>query len=48
MTNLVRQVSGVLDLNDLLLIVSIAVFVPVRLAFPLAVQIVLAKRINSV
>jgi hypothetical protein len=48
MTNLVRQMSGSLNLNDLLLIVSIAVFVPLRLALPLAVQIVLAKRINNV
>jgi hypothetical protein len=34
-----------LDLNDLLLVISIALFVPLRVAFPLAAQIV-SRRIN--
>jgi hypothetical protein len=45
MMNLLRQIRGALDLNDLLLIMSIALFLPLRLAFPLAAQIV-GKRLN--
>ena len=45
MKNFLRQIRETLDLNDLLLIMSIALFVPLRLAFPLAAQIV-GKRIN--
>lgn len=48
MMNLFRQVRGTLNLNDLLLIVSIAFFIPLRLAFPLAVQIVVRRRANNV
>jgi hypothetical protein len=48
MMNLIRQVRGARNLNDLLLIVSIALFIPLRLAFPLAVQIVLSRRTNTV
>jgi hypothetical protein len=36
MTNLLRQMRGRLDLHDLLLIVSIALSIPLRLALPLA------------
>jgi len=45
MMNLVRQMRGTLTLNDLLLIMSIALSIPLRLAFPLAVEIV-SRRIN--
>jgi hypothetical protein len=45
MMNLVRQMRGTLTLNDLLLIVSIALSIPLRLAFPLVVEIV-SRRIN--
>lgn len=45
MMSLVRQMRGTLDLNDLLLMISIALFVPLRLALPLAAQIV-STRIN--
>jgi len=45
MMNLVRQMRGTLNLNDLLLIISIALSIPFRLAFPLAVEIV-SRRIN--
>ena len=45
MMNLVRQMRGTLTLNDLLLIMSIAFSIPLRLAFPLAVEIV-RRRIN--
>ena len=43
MMNLFRQVRGTLNLNDLLLIASIAFFIPLRLAFPLAIQLVVRK-----
>jgi hypothetical protein len=46
MMNLMREIRGTLDLNDLLLIISIALFVPLRLAFPLAAQIVSRRIIN--
>jgi hypothetical protein len=39
MINVMRQMRGTLNLNDLLLIVSLALFLPLRLAFPLATQI---------
>jgi hypothetical protein len=45
MMNLVRQMRGTLNLNDLLLIISIALSIPLRLAFPLAFEIV-SRRIN--
>jgi hypothetical protein len=45
--NLFRQVRGTLNLNGLS-IVSIGFFIPLRLAFPLAVQIVLSRRTNTV
>ena len=45
MMNLVRQMRGTLNLNDLLLIMSIAFSIPLRLAFPLVVEIV-RMRIN--
>lgn len=45
MMNLVRQMRGTLSLNDLLLIMSIALSIPLRLAIPLAVEIV-SRRIN--
>jgi hypothetical protein len=45
MMNLMRQMRGTLDLNDLLLIMSIGLSIPLRLAFPLAAQIV-SRRIN--
>ena len=45
MMNLVRQMRGTLSLNDLLLIMSIALSIPLRLAVPLAVEIV-SRRIN--
>jgi hypothetical protein len=43
--NLVTQMRGMLNLNDLLLIMSIALSVPLRLAVPLVVEIV-SRRIN--
>jgi hypothetical protein len=46
MMNLMREIRGTLDLNDLLLIISFALFVPLRLAFPLAAQIVSRRIIN--
>ena len=46
MMNFVKQMSGTLNLNDLLLIVSIALSIPLRLAFPLAAEIV-SRRINE-
>jgi hypothetical protein len=46
MMNLMREIRGTLDLNDLLLIISIALFVPLRLAFPLAAQIASRRIIN--
>jgi hypothetical protein len=45
MMNLVRQMRGTLSLNDLLVIMSIALSIPLRLAIPLAVEIV-SRRIN--
>lgn len=45
MMDLVKQIRGTLTLNDLLLIMSIAFSIPLRLAFPLAVEIV-SRRIN--
>jgi hypothetical protein len=45
MMNLVRQMRGTLNLNDLLLIMSIAFSIPLRHAFPLAAEIVM-RRIN--
>jgi hypothetical protein len=46
MMNLMRQMRGTLNLNDLLLIVSLTLFLPLRLAFPLAAQIVRRRMIN--
>jgi hypothetical protein len=43
MMKLYRQVRETLNLNDVLLMVSILFFIPLRLAFPLAVQIVVKK-----
>lgn len=40
-----RQMRGTIGLHDLLLIISIALSIPLRLAFPLAAQIV-CRRIN--
>jgi hypothetical protein len=40
MMNFVKQMGGTLNLNDLLLIMSIALSIPLRLAFPLVVEIV--------
>ena len=40
MMNLMRKMQGTLNLNDLLLIISVALFLPLRLAFPLATQMV--------
>jgi hypothetical protein len=45
MMNLVRQMRGMLSLNDLFLIMSIALSIPLRLAVPLAVEVV-SRRIN--
>jgi hypothetical protein len=45
MISLMRQMRGTLNLNDLLFIISIALSTPLRLAFPLAVEIV-SRRIN--
>jgi hypothetical protein len=45
MMNLVRQMRGTLNLNDLLLIMSLALSVPLRLACPLVAEIV-RMRIN--
>jgi hypothetical protein len=47
MLKLVRQIRGTLNLNDLLLIMSIALFLPLRLAFPLTAQIVSGRIINT-
>jgi hypothetical protein len=46
MMNLVRQMRESLNLKDLLLIISIALFIPFPLALPLAARIV-NKRIND-
>ena len=46
MMNFVKQMGGTLNLNDLLLIVSIALSIPLRLAFPLAAELV-SRRINE-
>jgi hypothetical protein len=46
MMNLMRQMRGTLNLNGLLLIMSVALFLPLRLAFPLAAQIVRRRMIN--
>jgi hypothetical protein len=45
MMNLVREIRGTLSLNDLLLIMSIAFSIPLRLAVPIAVEIV-SRRMN--
>ena len=45
MINVIKQIRGTLNLNDLLLIISVALFLPLRLAFPLATEIV-SMRIN--
>jgi hypothetical protein len=45
MVILMKQMRETLDLNDLLLIISIGLFVPFRLSFPLAAKIV-SRRIN--
>jgi hypothetical protein len=45
MMNLVRQMRGILNLNDLLFIMTIALSIPLRLAVPLAVEIV-SRRMN--
>ena len=48
MMNLVRQtLRRTLDLNDLLLIISIAVSIPLRLALPLAAQIVSMRMLRG-
>ena len=46
MMSVVRQLEGTLDVNDLMLIMSIALFMPLRQAIPLAAQIVYS-RIND-
>jgi len=45
MMDFMRQMRGTVGLHDLLLIISIALSIPLRLALPLAVQIV-CSRIN--
>jgi hypothetical protein len=46
MMNVLREIRETLNLNDLMLIMSIALFIPLRQALPLAAQI-LCKRIND-
>ena len=46
MMNLIRQMRGTLNSKDLLLIISIALFIPFPLAVPLAARIV-NNRIND-
>ena len=46
MMNLLRQMRGSLNAKDLLLIISIAVFMPFPLALPLAARIV-NNRLND-
>jgi hypothetical protein len=42
MTDVLRQMRG-LDLHDLLLIIAIALSIPLRLALPLAAQLVSSR-----
>jgi hypothetical protein len=46
MMNVLREIRETLNLNDLMLIMSIALFIPLRQALPLAAQF-LCRRIND-
>ena len=46
MMSIMRQMRGALSLNDLLLIIITAIFIPLPLAFPLTARVV-SRRMNQ-